>query len=269
MGNQRKEWIEKNKERILSARQDANVFTEFANTVYDARDLEQLHGTYAFEMQMLEYVKQGNTEQLKRLLLRYVGEKDYQEGRVARDDLRQGKNIFIALVAMVGKMAAIPGGLPMEQAYYLIDTYTLQCEEKESLEEIYILQYNMLLDFAGRVARYHTSTELSPLIRDCTNFIISHLNEPIRSQDVVEFSRMSKSTLSERFKKETGYEIGAYITKCKIDEAKTLLRYTDKPIPEISAYLSFSSQPYFQNVFKKVTGVTPMKYRNRKEDSAL
>jgi len=265
MTQNRKEWINQNQEKIISARQDSHILQNYAQTFYDARDLMNLHGTYAFEMQMLEYVKKGNVQKLKELLMEYPRSSGYQEGKVATDDLRQGKNIFVALVAMVGKMAAIPGGMPIEQAYYLIDTYSLQCEEKETLEEIYILQYNMLLDFTAQVERYHTDKELSPLIRDCVNYIISHLNEPIRAIDVIEYSGRSRSYLSERFKKETGIEIGTYITHRKIDEAKTLLRYTEKPIPEISAYLSFSSQPYFQNVFKKVTGVTPMKYRSRKE----
>ena len=65
-----------------------------------------------------------------------------------------------------------------------------------------------------------------------------------------------------KFKKETGYEVGAFITKCKIDEAKSLLRFTDRSISEISSYLAFSSQPYFQTVFRKVTGMTPLQYRN-------
>lgn len=263
MATVREEWIRKNKDKIVKSRYEDKVSPAYAKTVYDARDYEVLHGTYQFEMQMLEYIKNGRTDELKKLLMEYTERSGFTEGRVAGDELRQSKNIFIALVAMVGKMGAIPGGMPVEQAYYLIDTYTQQCEKLESLEEIYILQYNMLLDFSSKVEKYHISDNVSPVVRDCINYIIFHLNEPIRSFDVIEYSGKSKSFLSEKFKKETGSEIGTYITNCKIDEAKTLLRFTDKPISEISNYLSFSSQPYFQNVFKKVTGMTPFEYRNR------
>lgn len=34
-------------------------------------------------------------------------------------------------------------------------------------------------------------------------------------------------------------------------------------LAEISSYLCFSSQSYFQNVFKKEYGVTPMQYRRQ------
>ncbi|HBA68914.1 MAG TPA: hypothetical protein DCZ40_06105 [Lachnospiraceae bacterium] len=49
----------------------------------------------------------------------------------------------------------------------------------------------------------------------------------------------------------------------KLEEAKSLLTYTDKPISEISNYLCFSSQAYFQNVFKKKYEITPNEYRKR------
>lgn len=212
-------------------------------------------------MQMLEYVRQGKPSELQNYLMKYSETGNLNEGKVAGDALRQAKNIFIALVAVIGKTAAIPGGMPIEEAYYLIDTYTQQCELMKDAEEIYILQYNMILDFAERVEKYRSWSNLSPLIRDCTNFITFHLNEPIRAIDVIEYSGRSRSYLSARFKKETGYEIGSYITWRKIEEAKLLLCYSDKTISEISTYLAFSSQPYFHNVFKKISGTTPLQYR--------
>lgn len=88
------------------------------------------------------------------------------------------------------------------------------------------------------------------------------LKQPVTARDVIEFSSRSKSALSEQFKKETGSTIGEYITNRKIDEAKVLLKYTDRLIADICNYLAFSSQPYFHNVFKKNTGMTPVEYRN-------
>ncbi|MBP7343575.1 MAG: helix-turn-helix transcriptional regulator, partial [Clostridia bacterium] len=38
------------------------------------------------------------------------------------------------------------------------------------------------------------------------------------------------------------------------------LLYSNKSISEVAAYLNYSSQPYFQTVFKKVTGTTPYEY---------
>ncbi|MBO6094387.1 MAG: helix-turn-helix transcriptional regulator, partial [Oscillospiraceae bacterium] len=76
----------------------------------------------------------------------------------------------------------------------------------------------------------------------------------------------SSSYLMRRFKAEVGMSVGDYITKCKLEEACDLLVYGSRSLAEISAYLGYSSQSYFQNVFKKQYGMTPMQYRkaNRK-----
>lgn len=48
----------------------------------------------------------------------------------------------------------------------------------------------------------------------------------------------------------------------KVNMAKQFLRFTDKPLIEISNYLNFCTQSCFQQVFKKVTGLTPTACRN-------
>lgn len=71
----------------------------------------------------------------------------------------------------------------------------------------------------------------------------------------------SRSYISKKFKKELGFDLSKFIVRRKLEEGKSLLAYTDKPISEISEYLCFSSQSYFQNLFKNKYGVTPYEYR--------
>lgn len=72
---------------------------------------------------------------------------------------------------------------------------------------------------------------------------------------------ISSSYLCSAFKKETGMSIVEYIQKEKIELAKKLLLYSEYSLSDISAYLSFSSQSYFQAVFKKLEGKTPNEFR--------
>ena len=71
-------------------------------------------------------------------------------------------------------------------------------------------------------------------------------------------------SLCERFHHETSVTINDFIVELKIEEAKRLLLLTDKPIAQISEYLGFSSQSYFQNVFRKMTGLTPNTFRSER-----
>ena len=49
----------------------------------------------------------------------------------------------------------------------------------------------------------------------------------------------------------------------KVEEGKRLLRYTDKSISSIAAYLGFSSQSHFANVFRKYANSPPNEYRQK------
>ncbi len=230
---------------------------------YTDREDHRQHGSYHFERQMLEVIRSGDMARLERFLMSALQDVPLQEGKLADTPLRQAKNLFIGTVSMVGKEAAIPAGLDIEQAYQLIDTYIQECERMQSVDTIKNLQYNMLMDFTQRISRQRLPADLSPEVLTAMQFISAHINQPIGVDDVVAHAGTSRARLFQCFRRELGVGISAYITQCRLREAKSLLRYTDKPLGEISSYLCFSSQSYFQNVFKKYVGVTPLGYRQR------
>jgi len=244
---------------------DMSYETEIASRLtkysYLAREEQQQHGTYFFERRLLEYVKQGNTKQLRAFLLDTVMKMPLIEGKLADDPLRQAKNLFLGTVTLVGKDGAIPGGLEIEQTYQLIDTYIQECERLQSIDAVKNLQFNMLLDFTNRVAQAQLPEGMSEEIFSCMQFIATHLNESITISDVAEHIKKSRAYVVAKFKSETGKTIGEYIMECRMREAKNLLRYTEMSLSEISEYLCFSNQPYFQNVFKRYFRITPAKYR--------
>ena len=61
----------------------------------------------------------------------------------------------------------------------------------------------------------------------------------------------------------TGETLTDFILKEKTEEAKRLLRYSDKSFTAIGSYLGFSSLGHFSQVFKKYTGRTPTEYRDK------
>lgn len=233
---------------------------------YQEWEEHRQHGTYQFEQQMLALIREGDVERLAHSLLAAANLPQIQEGKLAETPLRQAKNIFIGWATMVGKDAAIPGGLDIEQTYRLIDTYIQECEKLQSEDAIKNLQYNMPMDFARRVAQQKLPASISREVYACMQFVSSHINEPIHVEDVVAFSGMSRAYLFKRFHQELGMGISAYILQCRLREAKFLLRSTDKSLGEISSYLCFSSQSHFQTQFKKDVGRTPAQYRKSQQE---
>lgn len=219
------------------------------------------HGTYQLERQLLDYVSAGDVAGLELFFDKIARAEPLSEGKLADDNLRQSKNIFIGLISMVGKGGAIRGNLDIEQTYSLIDLYTQECERCTSVSQINQLRYTAILDFTRRVAEQKHPDAYSSEVFRALQFIKSHTNQPIGVDDVLNEVKKSRSVFMEQFKKETGETLGRYITKAKLEEAKLLLAYSDKSLPAISNTLYFSSQSYFQNLFKKQYGVTPLEYR--------
>ena len=74
---------------------------------------------------------------------------------------------------------------------------------------------------------------------------------------------LSRPYLSRKFKEETGESLTDFILKEKTEEAKRLLRYSDKPLTAIGAYLGLSSASHFSRVFKTYVGSIPSEYRDK------
>lgn len=225
------------------------------------REEENTHNSYYFELELYQLVKEGNTEKLKKFLS--ATRPPLKEGKMAASPLRHAKNVFISVVTKAGMMGAIPGGVDVEKTYQLMDYYIQECEQLTKIERINQLQYVMLLDFCQRSGEHHIPDGISHDVYKCMTYIREHTNESISIEDAAASVNRSSSYMMKHFKNELGINMGAYIMRCKLEEAKSLLTYSEKSLAEISSYLCFSSQSYFQNVFKKQYGVTPLQYRKQ------
>lgn len=72
---------------------------------------------------------------------------------------------------------------------------------------------------------------------------------------------VSKNHLSFEFSRETGETFTEYVARVRIDEAKRLLATTSLHVYEIGVRVGYPSVEHFSRVFKKVAGVSPVKFR--------
>ena len=81
--------------------------------------------------------------------------------------------------------------------------------------------------------------------------------------ELCEFFHKSKSSLSHSFKKNNGVTLKAYCNNLKLRDAEILLKSSELSITEIALTTGFESISYFIELFKKKTGITPLKYRKK------
>lgn len=237
--------------------QPQNINEKHSSNMYEAKESSSFHNTYHFEQQLYQYVEDGNITAIQQLMKQsYL----LSAGTIGENSLRQQKNIFIASITLLTRHS-IAGGLDIETAYQLSDIYIQESEKALSIETIQNLNASALFDFTERVAACKIPAGMSSDIYDSIQYISTHTNQPITVEDVAEAVGKSRSYISRKFKSELGFNLSDFIMRKKLEEGKSLLAYTDKSISEISEYLCFSSQSYFQNVFKKKYKMTPYEYR--------
>lgn len=215
------------------------------------------HNTYSQEQAIMRIVQKGDTAALRHWMQNAPA---IRGGILAPEHLRQMKNMFIVTATLCSR-AAIRGGLDVDDAFSLSDFYIQSCERLDTTEKIINLQYHMVLEYTERVERLNLGAHPSHLAIAVANYVQHHLSEGISTEALAQSLFMGRSYLSTKFHAETGVKLTDFIQQQKTEEAKRLLRYTNRTTAAISDYLAFSSPAHFTRVFKKYTGKTPSEYR--------
>ena len=217
------------------------------------------HNSYSQEQAILRIIRKGDTAALKAWSANAPA---IRGGIIAPNQLRQMKNMFI-VTATLASRAAIRGGLDVDDAFSFSDFYIQNCELLDTPEKITNLQYHMILEFTERVERLHLGSAPGKLAVAVANYVQHHMSETFSTEELAKALYLSRTHLSAKFHAETGIKLNDFILQEKTEEAKRLLRYTDRTSAAIGEYLGFSSQGHFSRVFKKYAGVSPSEYRGK------
>ena len=217
-----------------------------------------VHNTLAIEETLMNMVRKGDISGLREWISSAPA---VRGGTLASDALRQLKNTFIVTATLTSR-SAIRGGLDIEEALSLSDSYIRKCEILSTAEQITNLQYHMVLDYTERVGRVRYGKTPSRLVCDVSGYVRRRITERIDVSELARAMFISRTHLAARFKRESGMTLTEFILKEKTEEAKRLLRYSDKSILAIGEYLAFSSHSHFTRTFKQYTGMTPSEYKS-------
>ncbi|MEF2243652.1 response regulator transcription factor [Paenibacillus sp. IITD108] len=105
------------------------------------------------------------------------------------------------------------------------------------------------------------------VIQQAAAYLHEHYaDETISLTHLADRFHLHTTYLSELFKKTIGKNYRDYLTEIRIEKAKQLLEREDIRVTDISGLTGFSNPNYFSQVFKKVTGFSPLEYQqNRKK----
>ncbi|MAR91516.1 MAG: hypothetical protein CML06_11645 [Pseudomonadales bacterium] len=88
------------------------------------------------------------------------------------------------------------------------------------------------------------------------------LGAPPSIAELAELCNISTRQLQRGFRVSRGSSIGRYVERCRIENAKRLLQQ-GTPIHRVAGILGYTSHSSFTSAFRRATGTTPARFRQR------
>ncbi|GAB3646323.1 helix-turn-helix domain-containing protein [Echinicola sediminis] len=100
-------------------------------------------------------------------------------------------------------------------------------------------------------------------VKKAQEYIEQHYEDKITVDGLAEMVAVSRRSFERRFKQTTGNTVIEYLQRVKIEAAKRSFESSRKNITEVMFDVGYTDTKAFRNVFKKITGLTPIAYRNK------
>jgi transcriptional regulator GlxA family with amidase domain len=191
---------------------------------------------------------------------------------MAANDFRK---MFPEVNLIPDKVITDEGGLYSSGGAYSYLNLVLYLIEKYAGREIAILNSKV---FAIEIERESQSPfiifqgqkehEDEP-IRKAQEFIENNFQEKITVDQLASMLAIGRRNLERRFKKATSNSVIEYMQRVKIEAAKKSLETSRENINEVMYKVGYTDTKAFRSAFKRITGLSPINYRNKYNRQAV
>ncbi len=237
-------------------------FSLSSNNVVNIKNIESLYdyGADNYQVQIDRIIGCFYDNNLELMEIR-VGELVKAIKNNSANNLLSTKNIFIEMTSSVLRRSVEMGYRVIRDDFDIYSTVL----NFSTIDEITTWFMNFCRRILASINEEKNSRN-NRRLQTVEEYIRNHLGDyNLSVNSVSDYAGLSPSYLSEQFYKSRQMYLSEYITNEKIKASKDYLINTDMKIYEIAERLGFGDSAYFNKVFKKYVGMTPLKYR--KENS--
>lgn len=100
-------------------------------------------------------------------------------------------------------------------------------------------------------------------VKKAQEFIEKNYQEKLSIDELASLVAVSRRNFERRFKKATSNTVAEYIQRVKIEAAKMSLESSRENVNEVMYKVGYNDNKAFRTTFKKITGISPLEYRNK------
>jgi AraC-like DNA-binding protein/ligand-binding sensor protein len=210
------------------------------------------------ERRLQRYIASGDKAGAQRALNEILGAIFFSAGA----DFSVIKMRVTELLVLLSR-AAIDGGAEPSRIFGLSRDFLTEIARFNNVDELSIWLSGILASFTSLVFAV-PETKHTDTIQKVMEYVNANYMKRISLNDISDHVSFSVSYLSRIFKEEKGLSLSSYINEVRIRNAKSMLLTSDIPLSSLTYCCGFDDQSYFSKVFKKLTGTTPGKYREKR-----
>jgi transcriptional regulator GlxA family with amidase domain len=144
---------------------------------------------------------------------------------------------------------------------YLVEKYTSR-EIAITAAKVFAVEIDRESQSAFIMFNGQKSHEDEP-VKKAQEFIENNVSDKISVEELAVKFAIGRRNFERRFKKATNNTPVEYIQRVKIEAAKKRFETSRKNVNEVMYEVGYSDTKAFRAVFKKITGLSPIDYRNK------
>ena len=146
----------------------------------------------------------------------------------------------------------------------IVSLYTEAIDTAKEQEALFQQRLGGIVGHLVSLARFYRRNEAFSEVASQMNrakILIADQFRTITPESLAEQLNMGYSNFRRIFREYTGFAPAKYIQEVRLSKVKEAITNTKKPIKQIAYEMGFENEDYFFTAFRRVTGMTPVEYR--------
>ena len=243
-------------ERMLAAQGAEEIQGQITAYIQQIkRDSRSEPYPFAKEDALLWAVRQNDRPQAQKLLNELLGHMLLTSG----GELYYVKNRIYELLVLISR-TAIRSGADAEARLRENDRYLERLNQIQNFDDLCLWLSTVINQVMDSVFGF-PGLRHAGVINQSIQYINVHYDQRLTLDAMARRVFLSPPYFSRIFKEETGETFTAYLNRVRVDRSRDLLRHKHLRLADIALLVGFEDQSYFTKVFKKITGMPPLRYR--------
>lgn len=210
------------------------------------------------EKELMSLVALGDKEGSSKLLTEILAEIQFLYG----NNINTLKSRILELTVLLSR-AALEGGADPQEILGYNYQYLNQINNHQTQEALNYWMEMIMMCFIDSSFNFSNAKHTNVIYKSI-DYIRKNYMKNLTLEETATYVNLTPQYLGKIFKEDMTYCFNTYLNRVRIENSKNLLINTNYPITEISYLVGFSDQSHFSRTFKKILGITPGKYRNKR-----